>query len=57
MCNPDSFYDLAELLVEPSTRSKPDLVALIGQMALAAPESLVACGVEEFDPESDDESY
>jgi uncharacterized Zn finger protein len=47
--NPESFFDLATVMDVLATKSKADLVALVGQMALLAPESLSACGITAFD--------
>ena len=51
---PDSFFDLDEFLDALLNEPIADLVWLIGEMALAAPEALSACGFEEFEPERDD---
>ena len=52
--HPASFFDLTELLDALASRPKPDLVKLIGKMALAAPESLSACGVKNFQSDGAD---
>lgn len=52
--HPETFLDLQAWLDGLATKSKPELVKLIGNMALAAPESLSACGFEEFTPLDDD---
>jgi hypothetical protein len=46
----ESFLDLQAWLDSLATKSKGDLLKLIGEMALASPESLSACGFEEFLP-------
>ena len=46
--HPDTFFELEEVLEELTDQSRAQLIEMIAQMALAAPESLVACGVEEF---------
>ncbi|MDZ4688461.1 MAG: hypothetical protein SH850_25585 [Planctomycetaceae bacterium] len=54
--HPETFFDVQAWLDSLATRSKADLLKLIGQMVLASPESLSACGFEEFRPlESNDE--
>jgi uncharacterized Zn finger protein len=53
--NPRSFLDLDEFLQGLSNKSKDDLVGLIAEMAVAAPESLSACGFREFEPERTDD--
>ncbi len=54
-CNPESFFDLESFLEGLAGRAKTELLELIAEMALAAPESLRACGVTEF--EEDEEYY
>lgn len=49
--NPDSFFDVAAILADLANKPKADLVKLIGMMAMAAPESLGACGVKAFEPD------
>ena len=49
--NPGSFLDLDDYLGRLATKSSGDLVKLIGRMAVAAPESLAACGFRDFEPE------
>jgi SWIM zinc finger len=51
--NPGSFVDLDELVEGWATKRKTDLLRLIVKMAMVAPDSLSACGVEGFGPEDD----
>lgn len=55
--NPESFFDLFELLKEFADRSQAELLDFIGQMAMVAPESLVVFGIDEFDAEVVDDEY
>jgi len=55
--HPETFLDLQAWLDSLATKSKPELLKLIGQMALAAPESLSACGFEEFGPLDAEEDW
>jgi hypothetical protein len=56
--NPESFFDVQPWLDTLATKSKAELLKLIGQMVLAAPESLGACGFEEFLPvEAENEEW
>lgn len=55
--NPDSFFDLVDLMNQLERKPKAELLALISEMAMAAPESLAACGIEEFDDEQLDDEY
>ena len=54
--NPASFFDLKELLHALASRPKPDLVRLIAKMAMAAPESLGACGLKNFQSDEADDT-
>lgn len=58
--NPASFTDLQVVLDGLANHSPANLLKLIGEMAIAAPESLVALGFEDFDadqPDGDDEEF
>ena len=46
--NPESFFELQDVLTDLSTRSKDDLLAAIVNMAMRAPEGLAAFGVTQF---------
>jgi uncharacterized Zn finger protein len=52
--NPESFFDIGLLLKGLANRRKSELLELIGKMALAAPESLRACGVKGFEEEGEE---
>mgnify|MGYP003383431537 CR=1 FL=1 len=51
--NPDSFVDLDELIEGLASKKKTDLLRLIAEMVMIAPDSLSACGVEGFGPEDE----
>jgi hypothetical protein len=55
--NPSSFLDLEGILGGLSAKPKAILLALIGRMAMLAPESLAACGIEGFEPEDPDSEF
>jgi uncharacterized Zn finger protein len=55
--NPESFLDLEAFLVGLSKKSSAELAKLIGRMALVAPESLSACGFEDFESEPDEAGF
>ncbi len=48
-CSPESFFDLETLLPSLKEESKADLLAIIFDMALTAPESLSVFGIDEFE--------
>jgi len=50
--NPESFFELQDILTALSTRSKDYLLAAIVNMAMRAPESLAAFGVTQFAEEA-----
>jgi uncharacterized Zn finger protein len=52
---PESFYDLQNLMTDLEQRSHADLVGLILQMVSRYPETLGILGVERFGDEEDDE--
>jgi hypothetical protein len=52
--NPGSFFDLSTVLNDLASKSKPDLLAAIGNMALQSPESLSALGIDAFDTEENE---
>ena len=56
--NPESFFDLETLLPTLLKQSKADLLAVIADMALTAPESLSVFGIPEFESNDvEDEWY
>ena len=55
--NPASFFDLTELLEALASKPRPELVKLIGKMAMTAPESLSACGVKNFQSNEADNRF
>jgi len=56
-CHPESFFDVQPWLDALKTKSKAELLSLIGEMALTAPACLSAAGIEGVGPEAleDDE--
>lgn len=56
-CHPETFFDVQPWLDGLTTRSKADLLKLIGAMVIAAPASLAACGVQGFDADDLDDEY
>ena len=55
--NPASFLDLSKVLDDLASKSKTDLLMLIGNMVTIAPETLTACGVKGFEPEPLDDEF
>lgn len=53
--NPASFTDLQVVLDGLANHSQANLLKLIAEMAMKAPESLVAMGFEDFDADQHDE--
>ena len=51
--NPGSFVDIQKVLSGLSSRTNKDLLEIMAQMALNAPESLRALGVKDFDEDED----
>ncbi len=49
--------DLAEILAGLASKPRSELLKLIGEMALVAPESLSACSVKDFDPDAADDEF
>lgn len=56
-CHPASFVDLQDVLDGLANHSPANLLKLIAEMILAAPESLSALGYEAFGPEEQDNEY
>jgi uncharacterized Zn finger protein len=55
--NPGSFWDLQETLDQLASKSKAELLALIGNMAMAVPALLVELGFEDFEDDQSDEEF
>lgn len=54
---PETFFELEHVVEDLTSQSRPQLIDLVAQMALIAPETLAACGVEEFEEDGDEEMY
>ena len=54
---PDTFFELENVVEDLTSQSRAQLIDLVAQMALIAPETLAACGVEEFERVDDEEWY
>ncbi len=50
-CHPETFFDVQPWLDALAKQSKGELLKMIGTMVMAVPETLGACGFEEFMPQ------